>query len=612
MGEKNVQRRAFLKKLTGRDLTGKDAPDALFERFSRKQLGARFYSADEEVPGSHNTANRSGNVTSGLAPYTGTWTLWEVLHLLRRTGYGIKKATADNLLAMTTSDAVDALLNITTTPVTPSATPLNHYQNTLADPGGIALGASWTSSNLTYTTTGEDTINVYRQQSLSYWSWGLMLNGEETIREKMVQFWYHFIPVNYDDVRDVALNSATSCHDYMKLLRDNALGNFFTLIKLIAKSPAMLVYLGNQFSTASAPNENFGRELLELFTMGKLPVQNYTEDDVKAAAKVLSGWRISSFTAAYPLTAAFNASYHNTTNKLFSSNFSNTTINGITGAGGAAEFDTFFNMLFAQQGTTIAQYVCRRLYRFFVYYDIDANVETNVIAPLAASLVAANWDILPVLKQLLKSEHFFDMANRGVMIKSPLDLMAGTIRNFNINTTPAAGASQVINQYAVWQNLHNYATNNLEQGYGLVPNVSGWKAYYQAPGYYQTWINTNTIQRRAAWLNSMMNGTTVAGLLIKTDVIAFVQQFPNATIQDPDLLVNTIVQYLLPLDLAQSYKDQLKIQNLLNNQVTNNYWTMAWNNYTGTPTNTSYLNTVKSRLTSLLTAIIQLAEYQLI
>jgi uncharacterized protein (DUF1800 family) len=102
----------------------------------------------------------------------------------------------------------------------------------------------------------------------------LCIQDGTTIREKMMQFWYHFIPVNFDDVRSQQRNSATMCNDYMNLLRNNALGNFKNLIKDVAKTPAMLVYLGNQYSTATVPNENFARELMELFTMGKVPTQN--------------------------------------------------------------------------------------------------------------------------------------------------------------------------------------------------------------------------------------------------------------------------------------------------------------------------------------------------
>jgi len=624
MGHEKLKRKDFFKSLAGftkneaevtdEAPTGGD-PDPLFEKYARKTLGVRRYSQNIMIPKVNGPElARVGNITSGLNPYAGVWTIWEVTHLLRRAGFGVKKADLDSLLVLTPSAAVDALLNISA-PTIPSATPLNYYQNTLPDSGGIALGASWTANNLTYVNTNDGTNNYYRELSLNSWSWGLCINDNTTIREKMVQFWYHFIPVNFEDIRNQQNNSATMCNDYMSLFRTNALGSFKTLIKAIAKTPAMLVYLGNQYSTATVPNENFARELMELFTLGKVPVQNYTESDVIAASKVLSGWRVPGFTVAYPFAPGFNAAYHNQTNKVFSALFSNstntTTINNQTGVNGANEFDFFFDLLFTRQEVTISKYVCRRLYRFFVYYDIDANIEANVIVPLAALLVSSNWDMATVVSKLFKSEHFFDVANRGVMIKSPVDFISGTLRTLNINTTPAAGATQIVNQYAIWNYFQSYAYNNLEQGLGYVPTVSGWKAYYQVPAFYQNWINANSIQKRASLLTAFVNGFTTGSTSIKIDPIAYVQQFPNTTIQDPDLLINTIVPYLFAVDLPASYLSDTKIQTLLAGQITNSYWTTAWNNYTNEPGNTSYTNIVKTRLSSLLTTLLQLAECQL-
>lgn len=618
MEDLKLKRKDFFKSIAGFKKEGPQLlldgptgdPDPLFEKYARKNLNPRRYSEVIEVPGSEpNERVRVGNVTSGLTAYAGAWTIWEVTHLLRRLGYGVKKVDVDALLALTPSAAVDALLTVSA-PTIPSPTALNYYQNTLADSGGILLGDSWTSNNLTYVNANDGTNNTYRQVSLTSWSWGVAINDGTSIREKMTQFWYHFIPVNFDDVRNLQNNSATMCNDYMSLLRTNALGNFKTLIKAIAKQPAMLLFLGNQYSTAATPNENFARELMELFTLGKVPTQNYTEPDVIAASKVLSGWRVSSFVSAYPFTPGFNSTYHNQTNKVFSSFFGPTTISNQTGANGANEFDLFFDMLFTQQAVTIARYISRRLYRFFVYYDIDTNIETNVIVPLADFIIASNWNMVPVISKLFKSEHFFDMANRGVMIKNPIDFIAGTLRTLNIATTAPAGATQVVNQYGVWNYFQNYANNNLEQGYGLVPNVSGWKAYYQEPAYYQNWINSNTIQKRSGLLTSFVSGFTTSSTSIKIDPIAFVQQFPTATIQDPDLLIDAITQYLFAVDLPAAYKSTTKVATLLGGQVTNSYWTTAWNAYVASPT-TANTNTVKTRLNSLLTTFLQLAEFQL-
>ena len=623
MPKEKLKRKDFLKNITGLKTAAPEVmtdeppgePDPLFKKYARKTLQDRYYSQQMEIPNPDGPpVRRVGNVTSGLTPYTGTWTIWEAVHLLRRVGFGVKKTELDALLLMTPSAAVDSMLTLTA-PSNPSATPLNYYQNTAVDSGGILLGGSWTANNLAYLTGSNDgTVDSYRQNSLIDWSWGLCVNENTTIREKMVLFWYHFIPVNFDDVRSMQNNSSTMCHDYMALLRTNALGNFKDLIKSIAKTPAMLVFLSNQYSTATVPNENFARELLELFTLGKVPTQNYTESDIIAASKVFSGWREPSFVAAYPFAPAFNSVYHNQTNKVFSSffgpNATNTIVNQ-TGANGANEFDIFFDMLFTYQQDTVAKYICRRLYRFFVYYDIDANIETNVIVPLAAFLVSSNWQMGPVVSKLLKSEHFFDVANKGVMIKSPIDFIAGTLRTLNINSTAAAGATQVVNQYAIWQNFHSNALNNMEQGYGLVPNVSGWKAYYQEPMFYQNWINSYSIQKRASLLTSFINGYTTGNTSIKINAIAFVQQFPNASIQNPDILIDLLIQYLLPVDLPAQFKTDTKVQTLLAGQVTNSYWTTAWDNYTGTPTNGSYTSIVTTRLNSLLTTLLQLAEYQL-
>jgi uncharacterized protein (DUF1800 family) len=624
MGQEKFKRKDFFKNIAGftkpqavkTDNAPTGGPDPLFEKYSRKTLGNRHYSTTMVTPNNNGQVlNRVGNITSGLAAYTGTWSIWEVTHLLRRLSFGNKKTDVDTLLALTPSAAVDTLLTANA-PTIPSATPLNHYQGNAADPV-IPLGASWTSNHID---PHDGTIDYYRRVSLINWSWGLCIDDSTSIREKMVHFWYHFIPVNFEELSGQQNNSSTTCNDYMNLLRANALGNFQVLIKAISKSTAMLLYLGNQYSTATVPNENFARELMELFTMGKLPTQNYTEEDVIAASKIFSGWRVPNVYGngiPYPYTGGFNPTYHNQSNKTFSSNFAvppatSVTINNQAGANGANEFDLFFNMLFARQGTTIAKYICRRLYRFFVYYDIDANIEANVITPLAAALISNNWEMLPTLKLLFKSEHFFDVANRGVMIKCPVDYIAGTLRSLKINTAAPAGANQLENQYRIWDSFQYNALANLEQGFGAVPNVSGWKAYYQPPTYYQNWINSNTIQRRASLLTSFLNGYFPGNSLrLQFDPIAFVQQFPAATIQNPDLLIDAIMPYLFAVDFPAAYKSTTKIATLLNGQITNDYWTTAWTNYVNTPTNTSYVNIVKARLNSLLTTFLQLAEFQL-
>ncbi|MFI5131783.1 MAG: DUF1800 family protein [Chitinophagales bacterium] len=624
MGHQHVSRRKFFESLRQKQKAfatdfpgdGQDTDDPLFQLYSRKKLGPREYKTEElsyEAARLIDDELRVGNVTSGLTPYTGTWTEWEALHLLRRAGFGFKKSHVDTILPMGPGAAVDYIMNIN---VTPPAPPVNWYNNIFADENALPYGADWTTNFFTTGNVGQSS-NSYRMQSLRRWLFGLQLNSDDTIREKMVWFWYHFIPIDFESISQssnsyINTNCARIFYSYFKLFRDNALGNFKTLIRKVATEPAMMYYLNNQANSASAPDENFARELMELFTLGKDPASQYTQDDVIAAAKVLTGWRVQGLNTANVVTN-FVPSAHSTSNKQFSSFFNNTVINYQSGANGANELDLLVNMIFSKT-TVVSQYICRRLYRYFIYYDIDANIETNVIIPLAQTFVNNNWDILPVLKQLFKSQHFFDLANRGVYIKTPFDLVAGTVRTFNVNTTVSDPANYEA-QYRVWSNFNDNICLNMEQQAGTIPNVSGWNPFYQTPSFHQYWINTNTIQKRFKFLQDLFNGynLTYNGLTtnIKVDVIAFVQLFGNTICADPNQLVATCIKYLIPVDLSTGQQASIKLNTLLSGQTTDSYWTTAWNNYIGAPTNTTFVNTVTTRLKSLLTTIVQLAEYQL-
>ena len=623
MGSSSLTRKDFFRSLRIRSGNG-TAGDPLFEKYSRKSLGPRVYRNEpvsfftpQGTEESFGGTARIGNITSGLAPYAGTWGVPEALHLLRRTGFGFKKANADTLAAAgNASAAVDIVFNIDNTPPSP---PVNWYNNIDPDVDNIAYGADWTNDafnpppNNPTLALQMQANNGHREDGVRRRNFGLALNQDITIREKMMWFWYHFIPVDFETVQKsgnqyVNTNSARINYAYMKLFRDNALGNFRTLIRNVATQPSMMFYLNNQANTATAPDENFARELMELFTLGKDPLSQYTQDDVVAAAKVLTGWRVQNLNTNATVTN-FDSSKHSTGSKQFSSFFNNTVITNT----GATELDTLLTMIFSKT-QVVSEYICRRIYRYFIYYDIDANIEANVITPLAQTFVANNWNILPVLKQLFKSEHFFDMANRGVYIKSPFDLVIGAARTFGL-TTNVSDQTNYEAQYKLWGYFNDSFCLPMEQQMGTIPNVSGWNAFYQTPAFHEYWINTNTTQKRFGFLDNIFTGfnKTYNGLTthIQVDYIAFAQQFANATIQDPNLLVAECIKYLLPVDLSAAQKNTIKTQTLLYQQATDTYWTTAWNNYTSAPTNAGYKTIVSDRLKSLLYTIVQLAEFQL-
>ena len=642
MGNKPKSRRGFFQALleknndviTSEQIT--DGDDPLFEKYSTKTSGRRYstavvpyYSSEQATPAA---AQRPPNVTSNLDPFTGVPTKDQILHLLRRTNFGWKKAYVDALTGLTASQAVDAVLAVD---LTPPAPPVNWYQNIYADEcvanpttPQIAYGQDWTAGFFPTTAQGQ-TTNHYRMDSVRRWLFGLALNSSHSIREKMVWFWYHFIPIDFESIyqssnANISQNCARLFYAYFKLLRTNCIGNFKELIFAISKEPAMVYYLNTQANSKTAPDENFARELMELFTLGKDPASQYTQADVVAAAKVLTGWRVEKInTASYQVN--FKNSLHTTTAKQFSSFFNNAVINYVApspvssdpelarlqyNAAGDAELRSLINMIFSKSDV-VSKYICRRLYRYFVYYDIDANIEANIITPLAQTFVNSNWDILPVLKQLFKSQHFFDVANRGVYIKTPFDLVAGSLKLWKVDTAAADAESQ----YRIWSRFNDSYSLSMEQQMGSIPNVSGWNAFYQAPAYHQYWINSNAVQKRFIYIRDQYNGFTitgVAGRTFKVDVLGFVQEyFDDNTIKDPDLLVTACVQLLLPLEIGDAAKGSIKTSALLTGQSTNNYWTTAWTNYTGMPTNTGFKNIVESRLRTLLSGLCQLAEYQL-
>lgn len=612
MGNNMLSRRALFTKLLKRLLINAQEKDPLFEKYSRKIYNGRRYSSLTnpkknltEKPSS--ITERITNVTSGLAPYTGSWTASEALHLLKRTGYGFKKNDVDTLLGLSMTQAVDLILTVDSTPPAP---PINHYDKEEPDENGLPYGADWTNDAFATNDIGGDT-NGNRTSSLSSWTLGLAFNQDITIREKMMLFWYHFIPIDFEFVKQSSnefcnTNSARICYKYMKMFRDNATGNYKSLIREMATQPAMMFYLNNQANTKSAPDENFAREIMELFTLGKDEDSQYTESDVIQAAKVLTGWRVQNLNTTAESTN-FVETIHDTSTKKFSAFFNNTVIAN-TGAG---ELDLFIDMIFSKS-KIVSEYICRRLYRFFVYYDIDANIEANVIIPLAQHFVANNWDILPVLDKLFKSEHFFDMANRGVYIKSPLDVIVGTMKTFNVKYN-VDDPNNYEAQYHLW-NQFNYAMYDMQQSIGAIPNVAGWQAFYQKPSFHEYWINSNSIQRRYGLIEYLFygfdlekNGVTTR---LEVDVIAFVKQFPNAICEDPNLLVNECIQYLVPIDFSLNAKNAIKTQTLLTGQDSDNYWTRAWQSYINTP-NEMTESIVKIRVRSLLLTIVEFAEYQL-
>jgi uncharacterized protein (DUF1800 family) len=532
------------------------------------------------------------NITSGINPYTGNWGKNEIIHLLKRTMFGAKQADVTYFGSLTVSQAVDELL-APTAPI--PGPPIKEYATTTvvgANPDtSVAQGTTWVND-----VNNDGVVQNQRRSSLKKWWTGNLVNQDRSIREKMVIFWAdHF----GNEIGDVA--NGNLAYKHLNLIYNNALGNVKSFVRAMTMDPHMLRYLNGYLNTAAAPDENYARELQELFCCGKGPNSQYTENDVKEAAKVLTGWQVN-YTN---YTSTFSSARHSSVNKTFSAFYGNTTITGRTGAtAGVQELDDLLNMIFAQQ--EVSKFIVRKLYRFFVYYSIDATIETNVIAPLATILRNSNYDIVPVLRTLLKSEHFFDVLNQNCYIKTPVDFVVGAIREMNVTFPPLTDWDT---NYGLWNNIYS-VMSVLQQNIGDPPNVAGMPAFYQEPSFHELWITTDTLPKRNQFTDLMVStGYTRNNIRVIFNLPVWAQGVYNPG--NPNDLINGILDTVFRIPLSNESKKQIKTQILLSGQQYDYYWTNAWHAYIANPANTTNFNTVNNRLKSLFQYLFALSEYQL-
>jgi uncharacterized protein (DUF1800 family) len=530
-----------------------------------------------------------------INPYKGTWGRTQVIHLLKRTMFGAKPDDVNYFTKKTLTQVVDELL----LPQKNVTEPLNNYNiNGYVDTTGIKQGETWVRALY-----GDGNDNGKRRTSMKSWWVSQMIGQERSLEEKMTLFWSNHFATEMDTIND-----ARFIYRLQNVLRTNSLGNFKVLTKAVTIDPGMLVYLNGYVNTATAPDENYGRELQELFTVGKGPNSKYTEDDVKAAARVLTGYQIT----RDPVNYTFNINRHDKTDKTFSAFYGNKVIKGQTTAALAqSEVDELLNMIFATN--EVAMYVCRRLYQFFFYYTITPEIETNFITPLAKVFRDNNYDIKPVLKTMFNSEHFFDVSIVGALIKSPLDTVVGLCREMDIvfpTITEDLDAA-----YVLAGNMREQAAT-MQQDIGDPPNVAGWPAYYQDPQYHELWINADTYPKRKTYTDRMIGTAATAatgysrnGRKIAVDVIALAKRMQNP--EEPNLLIQQLLEILYKVDVTKEIRDTWKKDILLKGQSTDIYWTDAWNAYIAKPTDTMAKNTVEAILRGLIFTIVTQPEFQL-
>ncbi len=519
-----------------------------------------------------------------IEKYTGEWTIWHASHLLRRTLFGPNRQEILNAATNGLDVAVENLLNAI--PPIPDD-PVNYFY---ADDPNVPIGSSWINAEFTPGKEGP------RRTSYNAWEIGNMINESGSLRTKMTLFWLnHFV------TESKVVNDARAFYKYINIFRYKGLGNFRELVNEVTVSGAMLIYLNGNQNKNTAPNENYARELMELFSIGKGPqigegnYTNYTEDDIREAAKVLTGFT----TVRKPYDdVIYKSNRHDKSTKTFSSAFGNHEIANNE----ENEYKDLINMILNQRET--ARFIMRKIYRWFLYYEITPEIEQNVIAPLADILYDNDYELKPVLNTFFSSKHFHDPYFHGCQIKSPVDFNIGLIRQLELTFPPK---EDYFNLYTLWQKIFQKMSLQ-QQDIANPPDVSGWKAYYQQPQYYRMWVNAVTLPQRQEFVRVVLEERiSPRGVPIGFDPFRIIDNLSKP--DDPNALIDELCELFFPLPLSQAQLDDLK--EALIPGLPDFEWTVEYGDYKANPGDPDTKKGVRNKLIKLFKAMLNMAEYQL-
>ncbi len=510
---------------------------------------ARAGSSDRGIPGYTGVAGANPQplltLSNDLSPYTGVWGDPQVRHLLRRSMFGLPYSQYQAAIALGSMNAVVAkLLTPVTLPPEPGTWCDKLYQvdRTITDPAKLAIDFN-----------NKQRLNKFMEQSLQGWWFEQMRKEELSITEKMTLLWSNHFVTAFDSVK-----TSQYMYTYNQMLRKNALGNMKTFVYEVATDPAMLIFLNGNQNTYQVKNgkiidnanENFARELMELFTLGltdpKTGANNYTETDIQQAALALTGWQP---TQTAPFVGQLNPQLHNTNSKTF------------FGQSGNFGMQEIIDMIFAKNGGyNVAYFLCQKIYTALVYWVPNKQV----VDAMALKLVASNWEIKPVVDALLKSAHFYDANVIGSQLKSPAELFCSLIREFAIDLPTYDGGEPLDSGKTDSQGGTIYTDRNPTHSYLLLamggllgqdllnpPNVKGW-----AGGH--SWVNTGTYVTRKgiAYLSvsfpNYFNGNAPRAKNVKLtfDPLYWVRLIPNADKLTSAQMSTALTDAYLPFHLG--------------------------------------------------------------
>ncbi len=367
------------------------------------------------------------------------WNERTVAHMLRRVGFGATQEDIKFYLGMGQTRAIDYIIN---------------YER--IDDSEVDRQVA--SANL----------DLSKTLDLIYWWLIRMTTTKRLLQEKMVFFWHDHFATAIFKVKEESLMLKQN-----QLFRTFALGNFQDFLLEVSKDPAMIIWLDNFTNKKGQPNENYARELNELFSMG---VGNYTENDVKEAARAFTGWSLSKRTKEF----LFETDQHDFGTKTF------------LGQTGSFNGDDIVRIIAGRQAT--ARFISKKLFEYFVY----ENPKDSTIDKLANTYLSSGFSIKAVMQAILSSDEFFSEKAFNSIVKSPIEYVVGTLRMLGakLDLKTRGGKSDLIASLtAQGQTLFN------------PPSVSGWNGGIE-------WINTSTLLNRLNFSNGLTSNRATIGATI--------------------------------------------------------------------------------------------------
>ena len=526
-----------------------------------------------------------------LTPFTGTWDARKAGYLLRRTTMGPTYAEIVEATYLGLENVVDRLLEIPG----PPEPPLLHVPGYEPD---VRVGQTWV-----YTPHPEEG-GQWRSRSFRAWFFGWLNETEANLHGQMVYFWINHFAVS--DVHDHRSN-----YKYIRLLQENCLGNAREMVKQVTVQPAMLEFQNGDTNVKGNPNENYARELLELFTIQKgqqiAPgdYTNYTEQDVISIARALTGWKNHRFTFSsddVDVDSYYDARLHDDGPKRLSYHFGNAVIE----PNGEEEYKDVVDIIFRQDET--ARSLCRELYRFFVDSEITAEVERDIIEPLGQLLYRSDYELKPVLRELLSSAHFYDVRYSRAKVKNPTEFVMSVFRPLGEFKHMTFDALQ--DRYDAWMIQQEFSASMGMKFYSA-PSVAGWEAYHQSPTFYRSWVTTATIQQRQRMLEEVLDihYATYDRLETRFNIRGFLAGLSNP--EDVNAVLHDCALIFLPQDLSPGQAATLK-ENLLFGGASDLEWTFEYQNYTHSTPRTSPSSNFERHFFEFLKAMCSMLEFQLV